>query len=145
MLRALESGDVSDTTVSAALDALRESGALSLLGAIREVLATVESGLQAREIAGACSTIEDSAPYREQLLRECRAIACVPTQEASTVFVISGDGAPSAFRTPGPDSAVAWGEWQVYVGARWLLRRDEELTALHKRFSRRALPKRGRR
>lgn len=126
MLAAVSSGDGSDGTVSAALDALREDASCDYLGAVLAVARAWRAGEDARTLKTATEALAVGGPYRETLLDFIRPYMFPHTATTLDVYVVDGDFPPwYPDPTYGQDD-IFTGPMQCSVGARWILRVLEE-------------------
>lgn len=128
MLAAIANGDDADTTVSAALDALREQNEVSLLVAVLEVARVWKAARDSRDMAEATKHLAVGSPVRTDLTRsilsEC---PNVPAGADALILVVDGDRWPNASREPARVSRRPGQTYSVAVGALWVKREASRL------------------
>lgn len=134
ILNALADGATDDATVAAALDCYREQTGCTLIDAVIEVARVHFAGTGGREIAAAQAHLDQASPIWRPLRRAVtRACANLPDGTFSWIMVTDGDDAPRASLSldggTGPPYEIAC----VLVGARWVLREADIITARRKR------------
>ena len=121
LLTALSSGDPSDKTTSAALDALREDAGCDLLGAVLTVTRAWRAGVDARDLAQATAAVADGSPFRVAVLSEIAGYARPDFPTSLTVVVIEGESPPLFHEVSNEPDGGWFGPMTCTVGARWVL------------------------
>lgn len=138
MLSAIANGQHDDTTVSAALDALRERDGWTLLGAVCEVARVWQAFADSRDITEAVQLLGLASPVRAALRRavvdEC---VDLPSGVETMVVVVEGDRCPSSSRDRGTNHTESPDTYIVSVGALWVKRVASRLQLEREREARR--------
>lgn len=123
---ALKSGDFSDETVAAALDAFREQEGLSYIDALNCVVTEYRAQLEAKTIARAARLLAKDSPLAWELVWRVWQYIGAPQEERGEVYVIAGRNPPTFLRwmDQSTDGAV---QRAAAVGAGWLIEDAEEV------------------
>lgn len=123
LLAAIDRGQLDDATVSAALDAIREDRACSVLEAVLTVATAWRTTQDAHELFEATGYMSANSPLREELA-QLAAAECVDVDAgtAVSVIVVEGDQRPvtNAIGSDGYEGNIL--NVSIIVGARWVKR-----------------------
>jgi hypothetical protein len=101
---------------------IEEHTITSHFAALRTAAKVRRDVINEREIADALALIDDDCPARENLYRAIVAWSNNPGIRISYLFVVAGSRPPFAQSRYCSNPGAWWYEWDVTVGARWLLR-----------------------
>jgi len=121
LLAAVSSGDATDNTISAALDALREDASCDLLGAVLAVARTWRAGVDARDLARATAAIAEGSPFRTAVLSKIAEYARPDFPTSLTAIVVEGATPPLFHETSEIENGGWFGPMTCTVGCRWVL------------------------
>lgn len=110
-----------DTTIAAALDALREDTGCDLLGAVLNVAHTWNAGCLARQIAAAAKALRSGSPIRSALMAVIVAECPLADEDGSAlVTIVTGDVWPHLLGGPIPSARHGRINQHIGVGALWV-------------------------
>lgn len=128
LLAAITSGDVTEDTISAALDSLREDRDCTLLAAVLEVANAYTAAKSAEEISEAQTSLLEGGPvWRALRLSIMRACLNLSADTFSWIMVTAGGDQPLANFSIDNGTTPVGQIACVLVGARWVLRERDRL------------------
>lgn len=128
LLSCIRRGDSSDNTAAAALDALREDDARTLLDAVCQVADARTAAVAQQHLDTAARAIAPGAPLRGAILAEVLAEVGALPHDGCTLYLVEGSKAPQWTR-PHSHRALLLSGSAVIVGSDWILQTAEKLQA----------------